>query len=96
MPSNAPSGDATTSRWLEEARRLDLPEPDSSPLRLGDTEVPMVWRSHYVAALLAEPASDAIIGALEDKGFAVFVFGSSAEEWSVVFSELETALGRAR
>lgn len=95
-PGANPSGGAASSRWLDEARRLDLPEPDPSPLRVGATDIPMVWRAHYVAALLGEAASGDVISALEDKGFAVFVFDSHEADWPEIFVRLAAALGRAR
>jgi hypothetical protein len=55
--------------------------------------VPLVWRGHYVAALL-EPSTVDIVGPLEDKGFEVIAFGGDDTAWATSLDRLAQALGR--
>lgn len=78
--------------WLAFARSRDLTPPDSEPLSVDGHRLPLVWRDHYVAALLDE--DPAIQGKLEDKGFDVLVLGSGETAWDERATALAKLLGR--
>ena len=80
-------------RWHDEARRLALPEPDGEPLVVDGVPVPLCWRAHYVAAVLAD-APAPTRRALEDRGFDVVAFGDETS-WPEAFSRLSRSLGRS-
>jgi hypothetical protein len=90
-PGVAP--DTRAGRWLDLARGRDLPALDATPLVVVTAQVPIVWRSHYVAAILDESTAPPP-GELEAKGFEVIVFGSDEALWPDAFSRLAKALGR--
>jgi hypothetical protein len=85
--------DTALARWLEQARMRELPAPDFEPLALNDIRIPLVWREHYVAAILDGNAS-AVANALETKGFEVVEFAESEADWPTAFARLTAALGR--
>ena len=80
-------------RWLAEAKRRGIPEPDPKPLVAGEWSVRHVWRGHYVAALIDEVDRSAL-EPLEDLGFEVIRFEDS-ENWRAAFVRLAAALGYA-
>src|SRR5690606_38532714 len=86
-----PPSDPLLARWLELARARALPLPDPDPMVVEDTTLPLVWRSHYVAALLDEAPAE-LTAALEDRGFAVVAFGSTEAAWPDAFDRLSTLL----
>lgn len=90
--TSAPDG--VSSEWVDRSRELGIPAWDPAPLSVGELRLPLVWRSHYVVALLDELPAEAV-GRLEDKGFAVIRFGSDAGSWNDSFARLAAALGRA-
>jgi hypothetical protein len=94
-PPSASTGapDTRSGRWLELARGLKLPATDATPLVVGTAQVPTVWRSHYVAAILDDSTAPPT-GELEAKGFEVIVFGSDESSWPDAFARLAKALGR--
>jgi hypothetical protein len=95
-PSAAPSAagsDAVLGAWLEFARVRELPRPDHEPVSVDGKAVPLVWRAHYVAALL-EP-DPTLVAPLEDKGFEVLVLGTSEADWVEPTTALGRLLGRA-
>ena len=89
-PSQA---DGPVTRWLAQAEARELPRPDAEPLAMGDTLIQLVWRSHYVAALLGAPPEEAV-AQLEARGFEVVVFPDKEEAWPEPFTRLASALGR--
>lgn len=90
-PPPAPQ-EPSLAPWFEQAREYSLLPPDQEPLVEGGIPVPLVWRSHYVAALLAEQA--AASDALENKGFEVVLFPAEGE-WREPFARLLGLLGGA-
>lgn len=78
--------------WSEEASRRALPPIDPEPLTVGSAAVPLVWRRHYVAVLLDEPAADTA-ALLDDLGFEVIRFGARST-WNSTFDRLAAVLGR--
>ena len=92
LPPPLPAGDDPTTAWLAYARQTELPAPDTSPLVVDTSLVPLVWRNHYVAAVI--DALPALVTQLEDKGFAVVVLGSSAATWAEATAALAKLLGR--
>lgn len=81
-------------RWIDEARAFGLPPHDGEPLMVSETCCPLIWRMHYVAALIDEPPSR-LLDQLQDKGFEVVVFGANEATWNASFARLAQALGRA-
>jgi superfamily II DNA/RNA helicase len=84
---------ANESRWLAEASQRGIPAPDSDPLVVGSRSLRLVWRRHYVAAVVEE-ADHTGLQALENLGFHVIQFRDPAT-WNEAFARLATALGRA-
>ena len=91
--SNASLTVSVDDRWLAEATRRQIPEPDSNPLVAGERSVRCVWRKHYVAALIDE-ADHPALQPLEDLGFEVIRF-EDPENWRAAFARLAAALGHA-
>ena len=79
------------NRWLAEATRRGIPEPDPKPLVAGERSVRCVWRRHYVAALIDE-ADRPALQPMEDLGFEVIQFEDPAG-WRAAFARLASALG---
>lgn len=93
-PSSADSvacGDLAGA-WLAYASSRGIPSPDLEPLLVNEQSVALVWRNHYVAALLA--SDSALSAKLEDKGFEVVVLGESETGWGEPTMLLSTLLGR--
>jgi Lhr-like helicase len=99
--------DPALGRWLALARSRDLPLPDTEPLALapadgaddGETRLPLVWRAHYVAAVLGG-ATTRRFDRLADRGFEVIAFPAAesddlADAWAEPFRRLAAALGRS-
>jgi Lhr-like helicase len=80
------------SRWLDFTRSWELPETDREPLFVEDQDIRLVWRAHYVVALLT-PASDPLIARLHDKGFEVVSLGTNEAEWAEKTNVLAEMLG---
>lgn len=102
--SDGAATDPLLDRWLVAARNLDLPPPDREPLDLrladgeGGSRVGLVWRAHYVVALLDDEAPQRRVR-LADLGFEVIVFpparsANPATDWDEPFRHLAAALGR--
>ncbi len=91
---NSPLGTdhSPLATWTLEAPRYAIPAPDAKPILLADQPVPLVWRRHYVAALLPN-AGEARTADLEDLGFEVIRFTDPAT-WDTAFRRLATLLGR--
>lgn len=96
------ANDPALAAWLALARARDLPPPDPEPLVLasgdGESRLPLVWRAHYVTAILDGEATQCL-DRLGDLGFEVIAFPASetedpAAEWAEPFRRLITALGR--
>ena len=78
--------------WLARADALRLPRPDPRPMIVAGASFPLVWRDHYVAAVLGAveaPASNA----LADQGFEIVTF-PDATRWDESFGALERLLGK--
>jgi hypothetical protein len=88
-----PHADGLHKRFLEVARARELELPDEAPLVEGGAIVPLAWRTHYVAASF-EPVADEVLARLEDKGFAIFVLGTTEAAWDAVLGKLSLALGK--
>lgn len=80
------------ARWFDVAQSRDLPFPDREPLQMGEHSVSLVWRAHYVAAVL-ETNQSALIQQLADKGFEVVPLGTDESAWSSKAGELARLLG---
>jgi len=100
VPSSAPPENRFDSAetplidlWCTEALRRGLPAPDGEPLAIADQAVPLVWRKHYVAAVLAGIV-ETVNDGLDDLGFEVVRFDDVAV-WDVAFRRLAAVLGRA-
>ncbi|CAE6791912.1 hypothetical protein R69746_04772 [Paraburkholderia aspalathi] len=78
--------------WLAYASSRGIPSPDLEPLLVNEQSVALVWRNHYVAALLVNNSS--LSAKLEDKGFEVVVLGESETGWVEPTMVLSTLLGR--
>jgi hypothetical protein len=85
------SGDLSTV-WRTYAQGREIPSPDSKPLVIDGLAVALVWRGHYVAALLSE--SSDLANKLENKGFEVVVLGENEAAWAESTSALAKLLGR--
>jgi len=86
------SGDQHLDAWLALARSSDLTSPDREPIAVGGHRIPLVWRDHYVAALL-DPSIE-IRTKLEDKGFEVLILGRDETAWPERTAALAKLLGR--
>jgi hypothetical protein len=83
--------DGTLDQWLAHARLAGMPEPDQAAWRMGEFQLPLVWRNHYVIATLADLPRD-VAADLTDKGFDVVTFAEQAT-WPEAFLRLAKALG---
>jgi Lhr-like helicase len=88
-----PSSDPAIAQWLSAAAAHGLPRPDTAPMKDGDSAFPLVWRDHYVVAILGK-ADKAAVARLADTGFEVVTFAKSDASWSEPFVRLAKALGR--
>jgi hypothetical protein len=86
------SVDSDITAWLAAAGPLELIPPDQEPLSIDGMRIPLVWRSHYVAAMFDDDASTA--AKLDDKGFKVLVLGRDAAAWPDRSKDLAELLGR--
>ena len=68
------------------------PTPDPKPVRVGETEITMVWRRHRLAAVEADTAAQELIEELADKGLDVVVLPSSGAEREAVWRDLAQRL----
>jgi superfamily II DNA/RNA helicase len=98
------ASDPALAHWLTLARARDLPPPDTEPLPLapaasdGESRLPLVWRAHYVAAVLDNEVPEHL-DRLADLGFDLIAFPSAhsadpSAEWAEPFRRLAIALGR--
>lgn len=93
-PSQLPSGaDELEKVWLEYARARDIPMPDAASIVVDGKALPLVWRTHYVAALFDQDSE--LAAGLENKGFEVVVLGRDASAWSETGKALAKLLGRS-
>jgi len=92
-PRPAGANDAP-ARFLDLARSRELPASDAEPLIVGEVQVPLVWRSHYVAVLFDASRSD-VTSQLENKGFEVITFEGDEAAWTTSLERLTKALGRS-
>jgi superfamily II DNA/RNA helicase len=88
----AASSDAA-SDWATAATASGLPSADAEPLAVDGTSIPLVWRRHYVVALLGS-ASPELLARLDDLGFEVIRFEARLT-WPAAFERLLRVLGRA-
>ena len=91
--TNASGDDGSVAAWLEFAGSWNLPSPDGESLSIADQRLPLVWRDHYVAAVLAAPG-ETVTAALSNKGFELVVLGSNASAWQDSTTVLARLLGR--
>jgi hypothetical protein len=87
-----PAASEAALDWTGEASRRALPPSDAEPLVVGSISVPLVWRRHYVAVLVAEAEAN-IAAQLDDLGFEVIRFGERST-WNSTFDRLAAVLGR--
>jgi hypothetical protein len=89
-----PASGSPLARFVELLRARSLPRPDLEPLAVGDHQVVLVWRAHYVtAALDVVPAE--LVSKLEDRGFEFHSLGGDAAAWPAALDRLAASLGRA-
>jgi len=62
--------DSRLSLWIQALDSWHLPAPSSEPLVISDISIPLVWRSHRVAAVL-DPISPELLAELEARVFSV-------------------------
>lgn len=91
-PSLLVTDHSPLATWNLHAPRYAIPAPDAAPLLVADQPVPLVWRRHYVAAVLPN-AGEAQTADLEDLGFEVIRFSDPAT-WEAAFRQLAALLGR--
>ncbi len=84
------SANTAPAGWPQACANWNLPAPDAEPLSVGDTELPLAWRSRLVAASF-EPLSADTISAAEALGFIVLNLPTTPGVEPP--SELATALG---
>jgi hypothetical protein len=89
-----PNADALTTAWLAYASTRELPAPDGEPLSIDGSAVPLVWREHYVVAVL-EPPGAVMAKQLADKGFEVVTLGLDEAGWATSIDVLVRLLGRS-
>jgi Lhr-like helicase len=65
--------------WPAAVSRWGLPAPDSEPLTVNGTILPLAWRSHLVAAAIGAVDADARVGA-EALGFSIAVLPEAPGE----------------
>jgi hypothetical protein len=87
------SAEGKTGAWLAFAAQQDLPPPDGDALVVDGRSVTLVWRTHYVAALLQPDAQ--LSTALQAKGLAVVVLGIDETAWLQSVPEIRELLGRS-
>lgn len=93
--SNTTQESSPLLRWLACFQSRKLPAIDREPLIVNETELPLCWRAHYVAATL-ENLPDPVTNTLENKGFEIVVLGTTESEWETSFSQLAAALGQTK
>jgi Lhr-like helicase len=94
VPPGPPrSADGVSARWFELAHARELPRPDGDALAVNGLSLPLVWRAHYVAALIGEPDAP-LASELESKGFELVVFAPDEASWEAAFGDLSRLLGR--
>ncbi len=93
-PDGSPIGASGLDQWLAYARSRALLPPDADPLSVDGQVVPLVWRAHYVAALL-EPPDPVLSKGLDEKGFEVVVLGTEPSAWPDRVAALAKLLGMA-
>jgi len=84
--------DPVLRRWQDLSGKRGLPAPDAVPLQAGAASLPLVWRSHYVVAVVGGQPVDT--AAIEDRGFEVVDFGADEASWDAAFTRLATTLGK--
>jgi superfamily II DNA/RNA helicase len=94
VPSPSLSNNPVIARWFALAASRNLPPPDAEPIADGGTTLPLVWRTHYVVAVLEQLSANTTTK-LESKGFEIAVFGPEESTWSDPFARLAAALDRA-
>ena len=92
-PAPGTAAGGALAAWLEYARSRELPDPDPESLVVDGQTLALVWRAHYVAALLDAPAAS-LSARLDDKGFELVVLGSDATAWPESTAALAKLLGR--
>ena len=70
------------------------PPHDANPLSVDGHLVPLVWRAHYVAAVL-EPPDSTLSKGLEKRGFEVVVLGTEHAAWPDRVAALAKLFGTA-
>jgi Lhr-like helicase len=85
---------AGVESWLTFARSKNIPPPDATALEVGAMTLPLVWRDHYVVAMLAAPELS-VAAAIADKGFELVLLGTKAADWQAGTESLAKLLGRS-
>ena len=93
-PSVPPPSDPALAWWFVQPSSKELPQPDKEPMSVDGTKLALVWRDHYVVAVLGN-LEESLAARLEDKGFEAIAFGDSEEARRDSFARLAAALGRA-
>jgi hypothetical protein len=91
----ASSSLTTDSNATDSAPGSGLPPFDAEPLRVGDREIPMVWRKHRIAALEADWATGEAVETLADMGFEAVVLPPGGVARHAALAALAARLGAA-
>lgn len=92
VPSASPApASPGLARWQSAADACGLPRPDAKPFLTDGVEVPLIWRDHYVAAILG-PADPVVARRLADLGFDLVTFDGAESGWATPFDQLARAL----
>jgi hypothetical protein len=87
------ANDDDFAAWAAFARSRDLPVADAEPMAIDGLSIPMVWRDHYVAALLDDDMD--VKAKLQNRGFSVVVLGRDEAAWPEQASVMSRLLGRS-
>ena len=68
--SQAGTEPVASAAWRAAILAWGLPAPDEKPLVVGGTTLPLVWRGHYVAAAVAQPAPT-VVAVASERGFSL-------------------------
>ncbi len=79
--------------WLAFAKTGSIPSPDAAPLEVANVFLPLVWRDHYVVAVLSTPTLE-VATDLAKMGFELQVLGSDVMAWGTSTPCLAKLLGR--
>jgi superfamily II DNA/RNA helicase len=89
---STPEAPPATLRWRERAIARGLPLPDAAPLIVEGVSLDLVWRAHYVAAVVGT-LDAAARRTLTDRGYEVVAFDEADDGWPPGLDALAKLLG---